>query len=532
MRRIRFPQASWVINATRLVFMVLIAVAFICAVCSPDLYLLEQLPMRIAFCAMASMLIITFALIVKPIRERVARLLMRLLRGVWAKIVPVTVAVALLALTYQATLIILLAPAVDADIGTLFANASGFDNLNVFNLPNYFSYYSNNLFILFVMKGLSSAVNVSTPEMLWKVWDLYNAFCIDLALVLLFFATRRIYGKKAAYLTLYLGIAIIAMTPRVMTPYTDTGSLPFSAAAILMLVQFKGERTLVQRLFFGFGFGFFSALCYLMKPSAFIFFIAVVLVIICTVLSHPRQTFSLFRVALVLVVAIGLVLPLAGFNAYKEHQDIIEIKPELQLPSIHFAMMGLTGKGGWNREDVLTLMSLPTVEARQEYAVETIKTRLKAYGIVGYSRFLASKYFYNTSDGSFALHRGGDTPFIDDSQPANALDRTLRSLYYPDGDYLQVFRLHAQLLWLLLLASLLLSYREKGNLTTILRLAVIGGLVFLLLFEGGRTRYLIQFLPYMLILGSIGLQRMIAALGDYAQRVSLEASSQPDISSI
>ena len=38
-----------------------------------------------------------------------------------------------------------------------------------------------------------------------------------------------------------------------------------------------------------------------------------------------------------------------------------------------------------------------------------------------------------------------------------------------------------------------------------LSLAVFGGLLFLTIFEGGKTRYLIQFLPQILLVASIGL---------------------------
>jgi hypothetical protein len=50
------------------------------------------------------------------------------------------------------------------------------------------------------------------------------------------------------------------------------------------------------------------------------------------------------------------------------------------------------------------------------------------------------------------------------------------------------------------LGILLLGFRQQDFLENTLRLGIIGGFIFLLLFEGGRSRYMIQFLPMILIM--------------------------------
>ena len=64
-----------------------------------------------------------------------------------------------------------------------------------------------------------------------------------------------------------------------------------------------------------------------------------------------------------------------------------------------------------------------------------------------------------------------------------------------------------QLVWIVMAAGLVLVYLKKKNDDELhfLSLAVFGGLLFLTIFEGGKTRYLIQFLPQILLLASIGL---------------------------
>ena len=58
------------------------------------------------------------------------------------------------------------------------------------------------------------------------------------------------------------------------------------------------------------------------------------------------------------------------------------------------------------------------------------------------------------------------------------------------------------------------KYRPNDSLNFLI-LAVFGGLLFLQIFEGGKTRYLIQFLPQILVLSALGLAQYPQALGKF-----------------
>lgn len=47
------------------------------------------------------------------------------------------------------------------------------------------------------------------------------------------------------------------------------------------------------------------------------------------------------------------------------------------------------------------------------------------------------------------------------------------------------------------------GWHNHQKFVQLLRLAIIGGFLYLLLFEGGRSRYLIQFLPAFLLLATL-----------------------------
>ena len=48
----------------------------------------------------------------------------------------------------------------------------------------------------------------------------------------------------------------------------------------------------------------------------------------------------------------------------------------------------------------------------------------------------------------------------------------------------------------------------QGGTLLIIKLTIIGALLYLLLFEGGRSRYLIQYLPFFYLLSANGLARI------------------------
>ncbi|MBF1708474.1 MAG: hypothetical protein HXO91_08060, partial [Streptococcus sanguinis] len=71
------------------------------------------------------------------------------------------------------------------------------------------------------------------------------------------------------------------------------------------------------------------------------------------------------------------------------------------------------------------------------------------------------------------------------------------------------YALIKQLVWIVMSLGLVMTlwkYRPDDR-VNFLNLAVFGGLLFLQIFEGGKTRYLIQFLPQILLVSALGLSQ-------------------------
>lgn len=88
----------------------------------------------------------------------------------------------------------------------------------------------------------------------------------------------------------------------------------------------------------------------------------------------------------------------------------------------------------------------------------------------------------------------------------------IASFVYPNGDNLDNFRFIAQLAWIALLFLIAFGWQNQRLVVQALRLGMIGGFIFLLIFEGGRSRYLIQFLPVLFLIATLCSQSAVQKL--------------------
>ncbi|KRL02147.1 hypothetical protein [Liquorilactobacillus capillatus] len=377
---------------------------------------------------------------------------------------------------------------------------------------SYLEIYPNNLFLLFFQKYLLNFFNM---KLTWLNTGYLSLICTDIA-VLLNILTIKVINKKKVDLAIYLHGIFLLLFPMIIVPYSDTMVLPFVSACLLAfscIVYFKNRISVVvvASIFLGFS----AAGTYLMKPSAIIPLIAIAVVYglyASTVMIERKINFR--RIILRGVIPICSVLLFAGisinaFNHFTEEQDYVRISKGKALPPIHFISMGMLGNGSYNRENVAKTRSLKGPDAKKEYSKKVIKTRLRQLGPLGYIKFLLFKNFNNTSDGTFGWNVEGG--FI--TAPVEKGNRGfLQSFIYPTGKHLGDFYWFAQLSWSVLLMIIVLGYDYKTKYAQMLRLSILGGFLFLLIFEGGRSRYLIQFLPVYLILATLVFENAVQRL--------------------
>lgn len=258
-------------------------------------------------------------------------------------------------------------------------------------------------------------------------------------------------------------------------------------------------------LFFG---SAISALAYFIKPSAVIVDVAI---IICTViyLINRKGRVNLRKgLITIAVVAFGFGSVYSSINYYKYHNSVVILDANKAMPMTEFIAMGLINNGGYNPYDVQTNMAIKSKGERNEKNLQMITERLKDHGLVGYLIFLTKKQIFNTSDASFGwqVDAGANGFIIPFTQYQSGIRWRIQRIFTGTsgnqnwkGNVIWV-----QIVWCFIIIGMLLALGSDNLVVLLLKYTVLGGMAFLLILEGGRSRYLIQFLPYIIMLSAYG----------------------------
>ncbi|TYC47730.1 hypothetical protein ESZ47_02820 [Leuconostoc litchii] len=364
------------------------------------------------------------------------------------------------------------------------------------NNKAYFSLNVNNLPILLFMEVISSVFKLRT----WLFLDYVTIFMVDVSII---FSVAAVYTINKKYLApaLYIHIFLFAFFPWVIVPYTDTWVLPFISGFLFFYFCSKKVKQPWIKFTLLVGFSMCVCIAYFIKPSAIIPAIAIVLISLFSLLE-PKLNHTLkirSKICMFIVVLLTFIFCYTIIQNKVDQQTFISVNKERAIPAIHFMNMGISGDGGYNPKDTLKMGELATKSEKTQYSKQSYFKRLKALGPIGYIRFLIKKQINNSADGSFAWGKEGS--FIQGKQipKATGIKRILEDYLYIYGEKVANFRFITQFIWLIILSFIFFGWRNRSEEVQTIRLGIIGAFLFLLLFEGGRSRYIIQFLPLFLI---------------------------------
>ncbi|WP_082620366.1 TIGR03766 family XrtG-associated glycosyltransferase [Secundilactobacillus collinoides] len=382
----------------------------------------------------------------------------------------------------------------------------------------YFSLNYNNMPLLLAQHMVAKLAGSTS----WLLFDLVSLFLVDIS-ALLNIATVYVIRKAQMTTAVYIHAMWLLLFPMIIVPYTDTWVLPLVSGYFFGFAMLnKSTSVLPSRILGAILFGVCAVLTYFMKPSAIIGVIAIILVELLYTLHHrphpltPNEVWRGFALMILFFCVTGFTY--YTVNTLNNKQTYITLQKGREIPAIHFMSMGVSGDGGYNPKDALKMAELPTVKARSNYSKRMLVQRLKKMGALGYAKFLIAKQRNDTADGTFAWVKEGHFIRANPVPNEKGFAGTLRSFVYLYGTRLGDFRFFAQVTWVLLLIMVAFGWRDKRKLSQIFRLSIIGGMMYLLLFEGGRSRYLIQFLPAILDLGTLTGQKAFVMIHSWYRR--------------
>ncbi|MBZ2159426.1 glycosyltransferase family 39 protein [Streptococcus australis] len=354
---------------------------------------------------------------------------------------------------------------------------------------------------------------------LW-IMQILNMVYVNAGAVVLYRLGLKHYDQKVADWVYTLYLVLICYSPYFYSMYTDIPPLPLIALQLGLALDILKSKSSSSQEKTSLWLGLLSGITMLIRPTTIIVVLAFWMV-----LFFKGQWKVFGKVFALTALSTGLVF--GALNTAVKHQTVVPIlKGEgLAKGPLLFINLGLTNIGH-NQEDMKEgLLQYVDEDKRDEYnngmfkneyIIKEIKRRLKNYGPLGLIGHVYYKQSLTVAEGTLGwLYRDVEhekTPVINplyesytkDLPPAKWVRTYFLSTDRPQYRYYEFVK---QLVWIVMAVGLVIVYLKKREEDDIhfLSLAVFGGLLFLIIFEGGKTRYLIQFLPQILLLASIGL---------------------------
>lgn len=372
---------------------------------------------------------------------------------------------------------------------------------------NYVSINPNNLFLISLYHFLYAWLMPSPASTVsaWLFFQIITVIELDLSVVFLIYAVRLIFNRDVAMITYIIFYFLFLFTPYIQTPYSDIAVLLPTSLALVSIAKLEKSHHIQLKFLWAILTASLAAISFAIKPSALIIIIAWLIERFVSEILVNTEKGKYQRLIILLTVLLSFVGAYHALNTVTEAKTPIKIEKNLALPWQHFAYMGITGNGGYNDTIKSRTINLKNTKKMERYSITGINHRLHELGPIGYFQFLTVKQMNNTSRGDFSW--GGDgialSPF---TKTKNSLQSRIRSLYLVGGSHAADLSFYFQIVWIFTLIGIMFTLfkRKKEAWIGILILSMLGGFLYLLLFEGGRSRYLIQFLPVIVPLAAYG----------------------------
>ena len=407
--------------------------------------------------------------------------------------------------------------------------------------PREFSDYltrcPNNLLLAFIYWVVAQTVpKVFGIGFAQGVLQILNAILIDISGYFLYKGIAKV-NQPAGNCLFLLYYGLFSITGYLVIVYSDIYALFFSSVCIYLIIDVclsacnnpSRDKLTHRKSFISLVLlGLFTAFSYEMKPSSSI----VSLAAICCLLIFGINYFGFKRTLLYLLFSfIGFSVGFCLVRFFINYVMQANYSPGHAYPMSHFVAMGLTDRGGFNYADRLEMTSLGSYKAMDDRAKDLIVERLVSYGPGGFAAFLLRKFAYTFCDPSFSfgqfdslfIYNGSVFGFSAEHILDAKLFSAVRGLFTPGTALNFCVYLFQSILYLIVVAGLVSFFKSmfcfsedaasNSNVSLvhlILLFSFLGSVLFLLLFESGRGKYLIQFLPIYFVIASFGVSGIVS----------------------
>lgn len=386
------------------------------------------------------------------------------------------------------------------DFGNNFYAAKSF----AINGDLYLNYvYPNNYFLTFclaIVYKISSIFGYFNFEILSII---INIIFIDLSIFLIYLIIQKLIGTNYALFATFMCLFISPFLLYTPIFYTDTLSMFVPALMFYIFININKNNSKKKNIILLICLGIITFIGYKLKGSTFVTIIAIFIIWLFQnslakekIIKILIPTLSIIVLMISYNIALNIALP--NLDRYEEHN----------LPITHYLMMGMNDDGlvygGFSQND---FENTNKQSDKITYNLQVINKRFAERKVLGNIKFYAIKTLDTWTDGTyFAPEKLRRKP---------VKSSLLHNFVLQNGKYFNVcFNFYTGIvlaMYIFMFISCAIDLKSKTNLLdnkTLLRCTILGIWLFLLIWET-RSRYLVDFVPVMIILTILSLYSII-----------------------
>ena len=388
------------------------------------------------------------------------------------------------------------------DFGMIYDNAVGYAKMGRQTIiSGYFAMCPNNIFPLYVLAFFYRILALLHLNNFMAFGIALNIISIDVSILGMYLIVRKLTNVKTAIFLLAVTLFVSPLFLYTPIFYTDTLSMPFPIWLLYMYLNVpKDSSTIKKIIIYSLIYSILLFLGFEMKMTSIIIVIAILIeeILAKKILLNKK----------IYICIIAFFVTIFGVYSLINDKMLGKFNDDISLPYVHYFMMGTSkislgnnkyAYGIFNDEDLTYTTSFNTKAEKITNDKNRLKERLKSYGVVGSIDFFYKKAIQTFGDGTY---------FAPEKLNRFPLKKTcLHNIFLTTGKYFSYYFYFAdgvQLsLLLLLIVSGVTSFWKSDDKSNIIRVAIFGMLLFLLLWET-RSRYLVNYIPILIIGAVIG----------------------------
>lgn len=399
------------------------------------------------------------------------------------------------------------------DFGNVYQAAVGLateDDISQWG--DYFYMFPNNFGILFFLAFFFRIANFFGCTNFSMVAIVTNAI---LNVSMMFFAyliCKRLFGIRSGFFMLYIFFVNLPSYLGAAVFYTDVTSMLFPVLTFYCYLKFRDATDLKKESIYAVLFALCSWLGFQIKFTVIIIAIAIGIELILRM-----ELKKLLLLGAVYAVICLSCTALFEHNIYENYLDK-ETARIVNVPKLHWIMMGLEGSGGYNAADYEFTKSFTDPEARDKAIKEVISQRLDKLGGKGFFELATTKLATCFHDGTYS-----HTAFF---YHGLVRESKLQPYVVDSGQHYASYKNHCTAIYLsffllMIVATIMRAYRlifrkedmkELDNHVAIAPYLSVLGLMIFLVFWETSSRYTVNYIPIIYLCACFGVSELFDKL--------------------